>query len=158
MKSVRAAFRPTVGTTVISTFVLTLALTLTPTVASSHDDKDPRHIAMSTLGKNMKTIKRATKAGEITPDLQKRASEIQEISTRLVALFPAGQQAADSRAKPEIWSDMAGFKKANDKFIVAAAALVKAVGSGDPAAVGAALKGTGKTCGGCHKPYRLPKK
>ena len=156
MKSVRATIRLSAALPVICS--LMLALSLTPSPANAHDDKDPRHIAMSTLGKNMKAIKGAVKAGKITPDLQKRAGEIAEISTRLLSLFPEGKQAVDSRAKPEIWSDAAGFKKANDKFIGAAAVLVKAVGSGDPAAVGAALKGAGKTCGGCHKPYRLPKK
>ena len=129
-----------------------------PVVVSAHDDKDPRHIAMTTLGKNMKAIKRGLKAGQITPDMHKQAEEIQAIAKSLTNLFPAGEQKQDSRAKPEIWSDAAGFNKSNQRFVLAAAALSQALKSNDVSAGQASQKRTGKTCGSCHKAYRLPKK
>ena len=125
---------------------------------SAQDTKDPRNIAMTTLGKNMKAIARGLKAGSVTPEMIKQADAISQIADRLTDLFPKGQEKEDSRAKPEIWTDFAGFKKANQNFVVASAALVKAMASGDAIAAKAAQKRTGKTCGGCHKPYRLPKK
>ena len=142
--------------TTATLFGLLTAITLSP--AQAHDDKDPRHIAMASLGKNMKAIKKGLKAGGITPDLLVSAKEIEEVSSRLVSLFPKGPQQPDSRARPEIWTDMPGFKKANGNFRAAAAGLVKALSGTDVATAENALKQTGKTCGGCHKPYRLPKK
>jgi cytochrome c556 len=124
----------------------------------AHDEKDPRHIAMTTLGKNMKAIKKGLKAGEITTAMQQQGGEIAAIALKLVALFPKGHEKEDSRAKPEIWTDMAGFKKANDKMIVAARALNEALAAKNVQAAQAMQKNAGKTCGGCHKAYRLPKK
>ena len=140
-------------------FVVTvLSLLILPTFVSAHDDKDPRHIAMTTLGKNMKSIKRGLKAGQITPDMQKQAEEIHTIAKSLTGLFPVGKQKPDSRAKPEIWSDSTGFNKSNQKFVLAAAAFSDALKSNDVSAGQTMQKQTGKTCGGCHKAYRLPKK
>jgi cytochrome c556 len=135
-----------------------VSMTFTIPAHADNQENTPRHIAMKTLGKNMKTIGRAVKSGNITPDLQARAAEIREIAGRLLSLFPKGQEYQGSRAKPEIWSDAAGFKTSNDKFILAAKALVVALKSSDAGASKSALKATGKNCGGCHKAYRLPKK
>jgi cytochrome c556 len=140
-------------------FVVTiLSLLVLPNFVSAHSEKDPRHIAMTTLGKHMKSINRGLKAGQITPDMHKQAEEIQAIAGSLANLFPAGEQKHGSRAKPEIWSDAAGFNNANQKFVLAAAAFSDALKSNDVSAAQASKKQTGKTCGGCHKAYRLPKK
>jgi cytochrome c556 len=137
--------------------LLSITFPFSSAVAGSSENS-PRHSSMKTLGKNMKTISRGVKSGNLTPDLKLRASEIQEISTKLVSLFPKGHEHEGSRAKAEIWSDATGFKKANQNFIRATNILLSALESGDIAASQAALKATGKTCGGCHKGYRLPKK
>ena len=34
--------------------------------------------------------------------------------------------------------------------------LVEIVATGDAAAIGGQLQATGKACGGCHKPFRVP--
>jgi cytochrome c556 len=144
-------------------FSLTLVVVLasqsiTVRAHSGENKNDPRHVAMTTLGQNMKAISRAVKSGNITADLPQKAAEIHKISNGLVALFPKGNELPESRAKPEIWSDSAGFNAANNNFIKAASDLANALKSGDIAASKLALKATGKTCGGCHKAYRLPKK
>jgi cytochrome c556 len=147
-----------IATTMAAALLAVVSMTLAEPARADNQDNDPRHIAMKTLGKNMKTIGRAVKSGNITPDLQARAAEISEIAGRLLSLFPKGKEHQGSRAKPEIWSDAAGFKTSNDKFILAASGLVAALKSGDAGASKSALKATGKNCGGCHKAYRLPKK
>ena len=144
--------------TVILMAVSLLMVSRAATASGDHDHNNPRHIAMETLGKNMKAISRGVKSGAITADLQKKSVKIVEISEQMIALFPKGAEGPKSRAKAEIWSDAAGFKKANDNFMNAAKALQVALTSGDAGASGAALKATGKTCGGCHKPFRAPKK
>ena len=144
---------------VCTALALTVSLAVSLSPAQAHDDKDPRHIAMTSLGKNMKAIGKGLRSGSITPEMKSQAQEIVDVSDRLVSLFPKeDHQAKDSRAKPEIWTDMAGFRKANQNFQAAARAFVKALSGTDVAAAQAAQKNVGKTCGGCHKPYRLPKK
>ena len=145
----------------VFSLVFVVFLASQTTTVQAHSEKhetNPRHVAMTTLGKNMKAISKAVKSGNVTPDLQQKAGEIHKISNGLVALFPKGKELSESRAKPEIWSDSAGFNAANNNFIKAASDLANALKSGDIAASKLALKATGKTCGGCHKAYRLPKK
>ena len=59
-----------------------------------------------------------------------------------------------SRAKPEIWSDAAGFAAKMTDLETAAAAMI---GAADQGAVGAAMAGIGGSCKACHEGYRGPK-
>jgi len=140
-----------------------IALTLVAGIAAAaaalaHDEKDPRHIAMTGLGKDMKAIAGQLKAGQLDADTAAAAGRIAATGERLLALFPAGSGGHHSRAKAEIWSDWAGFAAKNDAFRRAAADLRSAAADGDAGAVAAALQATGKTCKGCHQAYRKPKK
>ena len=69
--------------------------------------------------------------------------------------FPEGTADGKSRAKPEIWQDRAKFDTALEDSIGKARALAAAAGGGDMAAVGAALGALGKSCGACHKSFRI---
>lgn len=72
------------------------------------------------------------------------------------ALFPPGSDAGhDTKAKPEIWSDRAGFEKAASDFVAASEKLSEAAKSGDPDAFAAQFKATGAACGACHKAYKV---
>jgi len=59
-----------------------------------------------------------------------------------------------SRAKPEIWTDMAGFDAKFEDMNTAALALVSAAGA---AAVAAGMGALGGSCKACHENYRGPK-
>lgn len=59
-----------------------------------------------------------------------------------------------TRALPTIWSDPAGFAKANANFVKAAAALDAAAQKGDVATLTAARTSLGGTCKACHDKYR----
>ena len=72
------------------------------------------------------------------------------------ALFPKGSDTGDTTAGPKIWSDMAGFKAAEDKYL----ADVKAAVAAAPADVGALktqVGAIGSDCGTCHQGYRVKK-
>jgi cytochrome c556 len=72
------------------------------------------------------------------------------------ALFPPGSgEGHDTKAKPEIWTDRAGFEKAAADFAAAAGKLSEAAKSGDPDAFAAQFKATGAACGACHKAYKV---
>lgn len=57
-------------------------------------------------------------------------------------------------AKPEVWSDAAGFEKAGGDFYNAYVALTKAT---DDASFKAAFPAVGAGCKGCHEKFRRPK-
>jgi cytochrome c556 len=136
-----------------------LLMALAGTSAVAHDEKDPRHQAMEALGKSMKAISQTVKSGAaIDADTMAHARRIAETGDRVLDLFPEGPIGHGSRAKPEIWSDWSGFSAKAEAFGRAADGLLVAVQDGEPSRVEAALKQVGATCGGCHKPYRKPKK
>lgn len=74
---------------------------------------------------------------------------------KLVAdLFPEGTDFGETNALPEIWDNMGKFKDAAGETVKAAAALEKAIATGDRGKIGDAYKGVGKTCKGCHEDFR----
>ena len=58
-----------------------------------------------------------------------------------------------SRAKPEVWSDAAGFAAAKDKLSSAVVALAATT---DQGSFKQAFMQLGGACKGCHETYRLP--
>lgn len=70
------------------------------------------------------------------------------------ALFPAGSETGDTKASPQIWQDMAGFKAAADKYAADVAAAVAAQPA-DLAAFQTQFGAITSNCGGCHKAWRL---
>ncbi|MDF2368903.1 cytochrome c [Sneathiella sp.] len=133
-------------------------------IASAHSEStgnaeaDFRIAEMKKLGMNMGAIAKVAK-GEMSysDSLNDNAAEIAEIASNMPKLFPEGSGVEASRAKPEIWTETAAFQEDIDNFQAAATQLVAAVKTGDQAMIGAALKETGGTCGGCHKQFRKPK-
>lgn len=67
--------------------------------------------------------------------------------------FEAAEMDPKSEARPEIWQNWPDFMQKSDDFGAAAGALQTASVDGLKAGLGA----IGKTCGGCHKPYRVDK-
>jgi cytochrome c556 len=112
---------------------------------------------MEAVGAGMKAL--ASVAKKETPfdasTVAKHAGEMAANLETASKLFPAGSAGGESRAKPEIWSDAAGFEKAMKDGIAAAKAL-QAVK--DEAAFGPAFKAVGASCKSCHDKYRAPKK
>lgn len=82
------------------------------------------------------------------------ALSLQQLSVMASDIFPEGSLGEGSRALPDIWDDAAGFGEALSAFQSAADALAEAARAGDMTAVGDAAAGLGRTCGGCHRPYR----
>jgi len=127
--------------------------------ALAHDEKDPRHIAMTALGKHMKAIAAVAKGEAAASDNTLEAAQnIAATAQRMLDLFPEGSGGGHSRSKPEIWQDWVGFQDASRQFADAANGLVSAARGGDRKIIGTALAATGKTCKTCHQAYRKPKK
>jgi len=60
-------------------------------------------------------------------------------------------------ATPKIWQEWQKFMEAAEKMGVESRALARVAQKGDLRASMMQVKKLGKSCGGCHKPYRKPK-
>lgn len=138
----------------------------TAVIADAHSDKtapasvNARHAQMGMIGYHIGVL-----GGIAKGDTPYDSAVVDAAAKNLAAL--AGMQGATlwiegteqgavaaSRAKPEIWSDMEGFKA---KFADLESASLAMVGAADQAAVGANMGALGGSCKACHETYRGPK-
>jgi cytochrome c556 len=125
-------------------------------LAADNPAAHQRHEAMETVQESFKPL-RAIMVKEAPFDaavVKKNATTILEKLKEAHGLFPEGSGGGESRAKPEIWTDKAGFDQAMKDAQAAAAAMAAVT---DEAAFAAAFKTLGGSCKGCHDKYRLPK-
>ena len=80
---------------------------------------------------------------------------IQNWGRTVPVLFPDGTQSGhNTKARPEIWSDRAGFETAATNFTNAADRLAQLASAGDKDGFKAQYQALGGTCGACHRAYR----
>jgi cytochrome c556 len=133
-------------------FAIAQAATAAETIKS-------RQHGLKDLGTAVKLIRDELKGP--SPDAGKiktASAEIKQAAAALPDWFPSGTDTSagvKTAAKPEIWSDAAGFKSAQDAFIEQAGKFVPLAESGDVAAVATAFKPLAQSCGGCHDKYRV---
>ena len=86
----------------------------------------------------------------------KNAEIVADMASIAPDAFTAGSdKGAETRAKPEIWSDAAGFKKVMDNFQAESAKLVQVARTAkDVDAVRSQVSALSKACAGCHDNYR----
>jgi len=89
------------------------------------------------------------------------AKTIDDVAGELLSMFPEGSGPGGAgiektRAKPEIWSDWAGFEAKAKALDDAATVLTAAAAGNDLAAIKAAAGDVGKACKACHEAYRGP--
>lgn len=115
---------------------------------------------MKSIGLAMKTIGGMAR-GRVPLEGKKivrAAAAIGHHGERITGLFPKGSGHGVSEASPEIWRDWDGFKNSADRMVAVARDLEKAGRANDAAAVKAAYRALGRTCGSCHKLFRIKKK
>lgn len=115
-----------------------------------------RKSALTVMGAHFSRI--GAMASDKAPFDAKLAAEnaaiVETMSKLPWAAFGAGTEKGETRAKPEIWSDAAGFKKASDDLMAATAQLNTAAKTGNLDALKTAFGGAAKTCKACHDAYR----
>lgn len=82
------------------------------------------------------------------------AALVEELSRLPWAAFGAGTDKGETRAKPEIWTDAAKFKKSSDDLVAATASLNAAAKTGNLDNLKKAFGETAKTCKACHDAFR----
>lgn len=117
-----------------------------------------RQTMMAGVGANMGALSGIMKNGlQLPGHVENHAGQLVDSAQLIAAAFRTQTKTKETDAKSEIWTDWKGFEKAITDFENAAKTLQAAAASGDSAAVGPAMRGLGKSCGGCHKTYRTPK-
>ncbi len=99
---------------------------------------------------------RAALEGKLdTKPYEKTASAIAFWSGQIPSVFPPGSESGhDTKAKPAIWSDRAGFEKDASDASAAADKLAPMLKAGDADAAMAQLKVLDGACVACHRAYR----
>jgi cytochrome c556 len=140
----------------VASLVVTLSVGGAAAIVLAADAYQDRHMAMEGVGDAMKSLGAIAKkqAPFDAAVVKANATTIAENLDKASKLFTAGSGGGDSRAKPEVWTDAAGFEKGMKDARAAAVALQSV---SDEAAYGPALGALGSTCKSCHDKYRIPK-
>lgn len=114
-----------------------------------------RQGGMAVVGGLAEAMKAGVASGAEVKPFAEGAAAMAKWGKQYTNLYPDGTQTGlDTKAKPEIWSDRAGFEKADAAFVASAEKLEEAAKSGDKTTFAAAFKDVGGTCGGCHRNYK----
>ena len=147
--------KPAAVLKIVPAFVVLAGLGTTMALAGPIED---RQALMKSNGKEIGALAKMFK-GEDAYDaaaVKAHASKIADNLQKAATLFPENSKEGppETWAKPEIWSDMAGFKAADENAYKAADAVVD---SKDKASFKTAMTELGDACGACHKKFRRPK-
>jgi len=132
------------------------ALLATATMARA-DGPNPieiRQAGLDLLSADFAGIRAVVEAKGDIKKLEPSAKAIARFAALMPALFPVGSDKGETKAKPEIWSDNAGFVKDAAALGAAATKLAELAKAGDADGVAAQVKAVGAACGACHKDYR----
>ena len=135
--------------------VAMIAVGVTAVVAQS-DPLAARKALMKANNDNARNLVRITRGEEPYDAAKVNAAFAQwaETAQKFGALFPDNSKTGETRATPKVWETRSDF---NTKI----AEFAKAVADNRDKAknveeVKVALAAVGKTCDGCHEPYRKP--
>lgn len=126
--------------------------------ASPQQIVEARQGKLKEMGKAMKAAADSFKSG--APDakvIRASAALIADHAPQLPSWFPAGTAAGGAlktSAKPEIWSDHAGFTKAAADLAAAAKNFQTVAAGNDFGATAKAMGALGGTCKGCHEKFK----
>ena len=111
-----------------------------------------REAKMGQGGRALAAMKQAADSGGDLTALAPRIEWLVRWSDELPTLFPEGSGGGEAR--PEIWSDHAGFTAAAERFKTATRALAAPAAANDRPAFLAAWTAVRTACGACHDSYR----
>jgi cytochrome c556 len=147
------------------TLLLIFTLVTIPLTAIAQEQTPPappttpaefHHAREAKMGQSRQTLIALKQAADSGADLAALAPRIEWLvqwSRALPTLFPEGSDVG-SDARPEIWSDRAGFNEAAAQFQAAVQGLAAPAAANDHAAFLTAWTAVQASCGGCHDNYR----
>lgn len=115
-----------------------------------------RKAGMNLQAGNLIAMKQAVEAGTDVKPLVGSAKSLAGWGRVIPTVFPAGTEAAGAtKARPEIWSDRAGFERAAANLVAQADKLSQLADANDKAGFAAQYTATTQACGGCHRNYQV---
>jgi cytochrome c556 len=129
--------------------------------ASAAEVVRARQQGLKALGAAFKVIRDELKAG--APDaakIRKASADITQAAGAIDKWFPAGtgpDSGVKTDAKPEVWTDPAGFATAREAFVREANNWAQRGNSTDVSAWKEGAASLGQSCKGCHDKYRVKK-
>lgn len=125
--------------------------------ASAADVIKGRQGAMMLSGVAMGSIKGAIDAGQPLASQRFATRSLSRWAHAVPGMFPAGsgpEAGVRTNARPEIWTDRAGFEARAADYAAAADRLAELAGGEDAAAFGAQWTAVRATCQACHDSYK----
>lgn len=129
-------------------------LTAPPAPTTPDEFVAARQARMARGGGNLASQKQVLDANGDLTTLTPRIERLIQWAQELPGLFPEGSNTAASGAKPEVWSDHAGFQAAAERFQTAVRALAAPAAANDHAAFLAAWTAAHAACSACHDSYK----
>ncbi|MBX3456613.1 cytochrome c [Ferrovibrio sp.] len=99
-------------------------------------------------------IKRVVDSNGPAAEAAAPAQALAAQAAKQVSFFPAGSDKGNTKAKPEIWANMADFTAKMKAAEDAATAIATAAAANNIDGVKAGFGALGAACGACHKAYR----
>ena len=121
------------------------------------DIVEARQAAMMLSGVAMSSIKAAIDAGQPIASQRFPTRALSRWAHAVPGMFPAGSGAeagVRTNAKPEIWSDRAGFEARAADYAAAADRLAELAAGDDAAAFAAQWTAVRASCQACHDGYK----
>lgn len=115
-----------------------------------------RQAGMDMAATTLILLRNASSNGAPLKTLAFPAGGLAKFAGVVPALFADSTKGLPSRAKPNVWTDRAGFEAKAADLATASKALAAAAAAEDKAAFDAALASTGMACKGCHDTYQVP--
>ncbi|MDJ0386503.1 cytochrome c [Roseomonas sp. E05] len=113
-----------------------------------------RQAGLKRMSGNLETIKKTLEAKGELSIVAERSQDMVAFFQGFPALFPPGSDKGDTHARPEVWSNRAGFEAAATRMVAAATKLNQVATAGDAGATATAFREAGGTCGACHREFR----
>ena len=127
-----------------------------PTAPSPQELVTARQAGMDLSAATMTLLKNASGNGVPLKNLAFPAGGMAKWASAMPALFADSTKGMKSEAKPEVFTDRAGFNAKAQAYADATKALASAAGADDKAGFDAALASVGAACKGCHDAYKVP--
>jgi len=127
-----------------------------PSAPSAAELVTARQAGMDMSVATLAGLSNASANGVPLKNLAFSANGIAKWATVLPTLFSDNTKGTASRAKPNVWTDRAGFQAKAQAYIDATKALSAAAAADDKAGFDAALASTKAACKGCHDTYQMP--
>lgn len=117
-----------------------------------------RQASLMMSGVTMGSIKAGLDAGAPAQSMGFSSGALTRWATALPNMFPAGTGSdtlgAATKARPDIWTDRAGFEARAGDYAAAAARLQELIAAGDTAGAQAQFMVVRASCQACHDAYR----